>query len=209
MEYHAFTLIELMVVVACVALVAAILLSAMAKDKAKAQRAQCQSRLPQIGLACRTWEGDHGDKYPMSVSTNKGGSMEWGAGGNMFRHFQVMAYEINYPEILVCPSDDRQVADSFTNMNNQNVSYFVGLDADETMPAMLLSGDRNLITNGVPIIPGLVVTKTGDTVEWSGTMHKFQGNVGLADGSVQQVSSAGLQRLLQRSGTNVIRLAIP
>jgi hypothetical protein len=77
---------------------------------------------------------------------------------------------------------------------------------------MWLSGDRNLLTNNVAVGPGLVVINTAITnnpVTWSGQMHRQQGNICLSDGSVQQVNSAGLQQLMQKSGTNTIRLAIP
>jgi competence protein ComGC len=205
---NAFTLTELLVVVACVVLLAAILLPAIAKRYAMSSRADCQNNLKQIGLAYRTWEGDYSDKYPAHVLQADGGVQE--AASNAYRSFQVMSNELNNPRIVVCPMDDaRQPGSNFTHFDNQNVSYFVGLDSDETKPVMLLSGDRNLITNGVPVVPGLVVIRSGDKVEWSGTMHKFMGNIGLADGSVQQVSSASLQKLFQQSGTNVNRLAMP
>ncbi len=39
--------------------------------------------------------------------------------------------------------------------------------------------------------------------------HRKAGNIGLADGSAQQVTSSGLQHALQQTGTNLTRLAIP
>ncbi len=51
----------------------------------------------------------------------------------------------------------------------------------------------------------------GDNAGWTAEIHGNQGNVGLADGSVQQYSNAGLQKALQDFGnaTNVWRLALP
>ncbi len=42
-------------------------------------------------------------------------------------------------------------------------------------------------------------------------MHVNQGNVGLSDGSVQQLSNAGLTEALKKSGaaTNTWRIALP
>ncbi len=206
----ALTRTEVLGIVACVAVLGAfLLLPALAKAREKAQRASCQCRLKQLGLSFRTWEGDFTNQYPMSVSINDGCSKEWQAGRNLFRHFSLMSKELNNPVILVCPSDDRPPAKSFATMSNTNLSYFVGLDADETMPAMFLTGDRNLVTNGVPVVPGLLVITAKDTVTWSDKMHRDAGNVGLADGSVQQTSNASFPPLILNSGTNVIRLAIP
>jgi hypothetical protein len=179
------------------------------RAKTTSNRAWCSNFLKEVGFACREWEGDHDDKNPMSVSITNGGSMEWLAGTNMFKHFQIMSNEISSPFVLACPSDDRKPANDFATLSNSNISYFVGLDADETLPAMILAGDRNLVTNGVEVVPGLVVITPNTTVGWSGKMHKFAGNFGLADGSVQQSTSAVLQTYFSRTGTNVNRLAVP
>ena len=206
----ALTRIEVIAIIACVVVLGIfLLLPALARARDKAQRASCQCRLKQIGLAFRTWEGDYGDLYPMRVPTSKGGSQELLAGTSLFRHFAVMSNEINNPMILACPSDDRKPAQSFASMSNTNLSYFVGLDASETMPAMWLAGDRNLVTNGVPVVPGLVVITSSDNVTWSDKMHHDAGNIGLADGSVEQSSSANVQKVFQFSGTNLARLAVP
>jgi competence protein ComGC len=108
---RALTLVELLVVLAVIVLFVLLVPGdPSARAKAKAMQAACQSNLKQIGIAFRTWEGDHGDKYPMSVPKDKGGSLEYGAGREMFRHFQVMSNELNNPKIMLCPSDDRWFA---------------------------------------------------------------------------------------------------
>ncbi len=97
------------------------LLPALARAKQKAQRINCVNNLKQDGLAFRLWEGDNGDKYPMAVSTNKNGTMEYG--GDVFHHFQVMSNELSTPKILACPADNRTAAATFAGLKNQNVSY--------------------------------------------------------------------------------------
>jgi competence protein ComGC len=205
-----FTLVALLVIIAVIAILAAMLLPALASAKKKAQRINCINNLKQSGLAFRIWEGDHGDKYPMDVSTDKGGTMEYTNGASTFRHFQVMSNELSTPRILICPADTRVVAANFVRLKNVNVSYFVGLDADESQPQRFLDGDRNLTADNAPE-NGILKLVPGQRASWTETMHVNQGNIGLSDGSVQQYSNSGLRNALQVSGdaTNTWRISLP
>ena len=203
-----FTLVGLIIIVAVLAILAAMLLPALASAKRKSRRIQCVNNLKQCGLAFRIWEGDNGDKYPMAVSTNKGGTMEYAEDGNAFRHFQVMSNEFGTPKILVCPADDRTPAASFARLKNKNVSYFVGLDAAEARSQMLLTGDRN-ITNGLSPVRSVLELRPEIPAGWTEDMHNGQGNAGLADGSVQQVTIDGLRNAIKNSGDATNRIALP
>src|SRR5580692_10687731 len=92
--HKGFTLVALLVIIAVLALLAAMLLPALAAAKKKAQRINCVNNLKQCGLAFRIWESDNGDQYPMSVSTSKGGTLEFDTGADTSRHFQVMSNEL-------------------------------------------------------------------------------------------------------------------
>ena len=203
-----FTLVGLIIIVAVLAILAAMLLPALASAKRKAKRIQCVNNLKQDGLAFRLWEGDNGDKYPMAVSTNKNGTMEYAEGGNAFRHFQVMSNELSTPKILVCPADDRTAAASFAKLKNQNVSYFVGLDAEETRPQMLLTGDRN-VTNGLSPVRSVLELRPEIPAGWTEDLHNGQGNVGMADGSVFQHTTLTLRNALRNTGDSTNRVALP
>jgi prepilin-type processing-associated H-X9-DG protein len=205
-----FTLVMLLVVVAVLAILAAMLLPALAAAKKKAQRINCINNLKQCGLAFRIWEGDNGDKLPMDVPLAKGGTKEFDTGADTFRHFQVMSNELSTPKILICPADTRSVADNFARLKNQNVSYFVGLEANDANPQRFLDGDRNLTDASEPQ-NGILKLVPGGPIGWTSAIHNNQGNVGLADGSVQQYSSSALREALRNSGdpTNTWRIALP
>jgi hypothetical protein len=146
----------------------------------------------QIGLSFRIWESDHTNLYPMSISTNLGGTLEYVASSETFRHFQVVSNELSIPKVLVCPADVRQPAKDFgSTFNNTNISYFVGLDADDSRPQNLLSGDRNII-GGTKMANGILEITANQLVGWSSEMHSGIGNIGLADGRVQTTRTDAL-----------------
>ena len=200
---NGFTLVALLVIIAVIAVLAAMLLPALASAKKKAQRINCVNNLKQLGLAYRIWEGDNGDKYPMAVFTIN-------SAANTFRYFQVMSNELSTPRILVCPADTRTAAPNFVRLKNQNVSYFVGLDASDAYPQRFLSGDRNITGPAAPE-NGILKLVPGGSVSWTAEIHVNQGNLGVADGSVWQYSNSQLREALQKSGdkADTWRLALP
>jgi competence protein ComGC len=209
---HAFTLVALLVIIALIAILAAMLLPALAAAKKRAQSISCVNQLKQCGLAFKIWEGDNNDKMPMGVPEEKGGTLECITGAETYRHFQVMSNELSTPRILVCPADPERTATvSFTRLRNHNVSYFVDLDAvDDANPQLFLAGDRNVVGENPPE-NGILKLVPGQRVNWTSAIHVNQGNLGLADGSVQTATSAMLSTWLKNSGepTNTWRISLP
>ena len=64
MKRGAFSLIELMVVVAIISILASLTLPALARGKSKSQQISCLSNLRQIGLACNLYTNENGDRFP-------------------------------------------------------------------------------------------------------------------------------------------------
>ena len=206
----AFKLIELLITIAIVVLLIFLLLPALLRAKSKSRSICCNCNLKQIGLGFRQWAIDHTNGYPMNVSVEFGGTKEAIALGETFRHFEVMSNELNTPFVLVCPADaDRTPARSFTpGVNNSNVSYFAGLDADETEPQRFLTGDRTIF-KGVRPGYGVVGLTTNSFAGWSVDLHHGSINIGLADGSVQGFSSNRLREALGNTGLATNRLQLP
>jgi prepilin-type N-terminal cleavage/methylation domain-containing protein len=155
--------------------------------------------------------------HPFPTNTAVGASLPY---DYAYQCYQVMSNELNNPKVMLCPQDDRPIGSipsDFINLppsntaafNNSTVSYFVGVDADETRPKMLLGGDRNLMMNGVEVVPGLVILGTKTPIGWSAKMHSGKGNILFANGSVQRTTPSSFQIFLGNTGTNVNRLAIP
>jgi prepilin-type processing-associated H-X9-DG protein len=170
--------------------------------------AHCQGNLKQIGIAFRTWDGDHGNKYPMSVFTNNGETKQFGAGSNLFRYFQVMSNQLNGPDLLTCLEDNRKPAADFASLDNHHLSYFVGLDADEALPVLLLSGDRNIV-NGQQPINGILYVRAGPSVNWTPERHQGRGNILFSDGHVDMAVPLHLRGILASTGLATNRLAMP
>lgn len=203
----AFTMVELLVLIAVIAILAFLVLSALAAAKRQAMAIQCASNLKQVGLAFRVWEGENRDLYPMSFYTNSAGAPLYTNSNNMFRYFQVMSNELGSPHVLICPADKkRNPAANFNgDFNSSHISYFVALGADETYPQLWLTGDSNL-TNGTQPINGLLEVTSQTPVGWTRKRHIIVGNIGMADGSVQQYSGAALTEA-SKNATN--RLLMP
>jgi prepilin-type processing-associated H-X9-DG protein len=127
-----------------------------------------------------------------------------------------MSNELSTPKFLFCPSDIERTTAGNWLIGNQNISYFLGLDsyflgldAKDAEPEMLLAGDRNLMTNGVPVGSGLHVLTTKIKVGWTSRMHNNAGNVLFGDGHVDALSNNRLQECSLNSGIATNRLLIP
>jgi len=191
----AFTLLELLCVMALIAILAALLLPAINQSRARAKRIACINNLHEVGIAFQNFTHDHNGRFPMAVPSGDGGSQEFVFAGSQvvgffsFRHFQALSNELVSPRMLLCPADRRLSAPDFALLQNSNVSYFVGLNSEYSRPSSILAGDRNLTND---YATGVTLVRLGRGWRWTSELHQFKGNLLFADGHVEERSSLAL-----------------
>jgi len=146
----------------------------------------------------------------------------------MYHIFRCMSNELSTPKILYCPAEQdgsvRSQATTFAStiltagqipyQNNYVVSYFVGWDASVTSPRMFLDGDHSVGQGTANQNTAAPTTATYRnmfisfgtnsatiTAAWTdSSQHQKQGNVGMADGSVEDFSISNLRNAAANSG---------
>jgi len=139
-------------------------------------------------------------------------------------NFVVASNEIINPKILACNSDSGvtkaqlmygypsttplSLAPTARTGGSGNaagasihLSYFTGEDADETKPNKVLSGDLNVEGGTISSRKYSYTTAQSQAAAtgWTLGVHNDAGNIGLADGSLQQVNDANLRKLLENA----------
>jgi len=111
----AFTLVELLVVIAVIAVLSALLMPVLARAREAGRSSACQSNLRQIGVAFETYLGDYDETYPadeLDPFLWMGRRWRWPLQrylvmpGRRASANDPLVAEGYTPGILLCPSDD-------------------------------------------------------------------------------------------------------
>ena len=210
-RHAGLTLIEVIAIIATLVLMAIFLLFVLplAKVSGSANRITCVNNLKQIHLSFRLYAGDDNrNRYPMNTSTNAEPIVNEAT--PVFEYLKLISEPLSNPRVVICPSDtNRILSTDFTNFNNSNISYFIGLDSDDNRTNSMMTGDRN-ITNGFSPKGWILGLTTKQKVSFTEEIHIKQGNVALGDGSVRQVTSKQLRsEILPNTGFVTNRILLP
>ena len=93
----AFTLVELLIVIAIIAVLAAILFPVFARARENARRASCQSNLKQIALGATQYIQDYDEHYPLGLTKESETSYS--------SSFDLLQPYLKSSQIGICPSD--------------------------------------------------------------------------------------------------------
>lgn len=122
---RAFSLVELLVVIAVIAILAALLLPSMARAKARAQEAVCVNNLKQINLGIHMYAADNADTLPSSPGVT-GGLITTNHWGLFYKRLVIgylglQAIPSAQDKVFACPAD--QFFYDFPSLSYEPQSY--------------------------------------------------------------------------------------
>ncbi len=214
----AFTRTELLLMLAVLSLLLAIVLPALAHERARSARIICANNLRQIGMGFQLWGNDHGGLAPYEVDMVEGGTRVHPLAANTWFHFAWISNELASPKMLLCPSDSGTAATEFSgdpkkgylnpNFANQATTYFL-TERTSQIDLLVQAGDRNLKFNAglrgcsrFNAAWAINLPYQRSDEGWTNALHGTEGNFLSSDGSVEQAVNERFREALKTGNFN-------
>jgi len=124
---RAFTLVELLVVVAVLALLAMLLAPALKRGRDAARTSACAARMRQVGLAMLSYATDNQDRFPRSQhSAFTHGELVWERALAPYLQSSASGWRELLKNVYRCPADARAAS-----LLSYGVNVYFELDAEE------------------------------------------------------------------------------
>jgi len=120
--YFAFTLTELLTVIAIIAVLAALVLAAISRARLQAQAAFCKNNLAQIGKALELYTSDFG-KYPGTRSAPMLNPAGLPGGWDQIWDRRLLPYAAGKDAIFKCPADPVPHVMVYFSLTNYSYGY--------------------------------------------------------------------------------------
>jgi prepilin-type N-terminal cleavage/methylation domain-containing protein len=167
----AFTLIELLTVIAVILVLAALVLPVVSKAKSESQRGTCVSNLRQISLAIKMYADDNKDVLPQLGRPSSAGDFVWIGFRLMVQNYLgIHSQATPHDKVFVCPADRFSVEWSSTGPYRAGPLYENTLT---NFTSYLFNGG-NTKTN--PPLPGIAGAHVGSLQNPTKTVLVVEGS---------------------------------
>ena len=187
----AFTLVELLVTIAIIALLAALLLPALSRAKESGRRVACLNNLHQMAIAIGTYSVDSRGRFPdfrswlyPSIVPAPGNDL---SGGKLFPY-------LNSKAIYLCPTDKRELEKQPPTLKKRDYSY--SMNCRTCHPADLanyLKPAKTFLLMEAKIMPtdftGLVAPTASVSTRPLAFRHNKRGHLLMADTHIETLNT--------------------